>query len=79
MLRKNKGEVMATIKDIAEKAGVSPAAVSRILNNDTTLSVGEETRKRVLEAAAALNYKRTRKRNINKRQETKKVQTSTPY
>ncbi|MCV9886069.1 LacI family DNA-binding transcriptional regulator [Metabacillus halosaccharovorans] len=57
---------MATIKDIAEKAGVSPAAVSRILNNDTTLSVGEETRKRVLEAAAALNYKPTRKRNVNK-------------
>lgn len=57
---------MATIKDIAEKAGVSPAAVSRILNNDATLSVGEETRKRVLEAAAILNYKPTRKRNTNK-------------
>ncbi len=53
---------MATIKDIAEKAGVSPAAVSRILNNDSTLSVGEETRKRVLEAAAILNYKPTRTR-----------------
>ena len=57
---------MATIKDIAEKAGVSPAAVSRILNNDVTLSVGEETRKRVLEAAASLNYKPTKKRNTNK-------------
>ncbi len=57
---------MATIKDIAGKAGVSPATVSRILNNDTTLSVGEDTRKRVLEAAAFLNYKPTRKRNNNK-------------
>ena len=34
---------MATIKDIAEKAGVSSATVSRILNQDDTLSVTEET------------------------------------
>ena len=39
---------MATIKDIAEKAGVSSATVSRILNQDDTLSVTEETRARVL-------------------------------
>ncbi len=31
---------MATIKDIAEKAGVSQATVSRVLNQDATLSVG---------------------------------------
>ena len=49
---------MATIKDIAEKAGVSPAAVSRILNGDTTLSVAPETRKRVLEVSEALGYRR---------------------
>ena len=30
---------MATIKDIAELAKVSSASVSRILNNDPTLSV----------------------------------------
>ncbi len=30
---------MATIKDIALKAGVSSASVSRILNNDATLNV----------------------------------------
>ena len=35
---------MATIKDIAAKAGVSPAAVSRILNKDITLSVSEDSR-----------------------------------
>ncbi|PMC33862.1 transcriptional regulator [Bacillus sp. UMB0899] len=66
ILKRNTGEFMATIKDIAEKAGVSPAAVSRILNNDSSLSVGEETRKRVLEAAANLNYKPTRRRKTNK-------------
>lgn len=54
---------MATIKDIAEKAGVSPATVSRILNNDDTLSVTDATRNKVLEVAQTLNY--TKKRNMN--------------
>lgn len=39
---------MATIKDVAELANVSSATVSRILNNDKTLSVPEETRRRYL-------------------------------
>lgn len=47
---------MATLKDIAEKAGVSTAAVSRILNRDETLSVTEETRQRVIRVAQELNY-----------------------
>lgn len=47
---------MATIKDIAEKAGVSPATVSRVLNYDPELSVGQETKKRIFEVAEALNY-----------------------
>lgn len=51
---------MATLKDIAAAAGVSSAAVSRILNNDATLNVSLETRQKVLAAASALNYhKRT--------------------
>ena len=49
---------MATIKDIATSAGVSPATVSRILNNDTTLNVSPETRQKVLDTAHALNYKK---------------------
>lgn len=49
---------MATIKDIAEKAGVSIATVSRVLNYDSTLSVTDETRKRILEAAEELSYKK---------------------
>ncbi|MCM1495324.1 MAG: LacI family DNA-binding transcriptional regulator [Bacteroides sp.] len=47
---------MATIKDIAAEAGVSPAAVSRILNNDPALSVPMETKQRVWEAAKRLHY-----------------------
>lgn len=53
---------MATLKDIADAAGVSQAAVSRILNNDKTLSVPIETRRRVLETAEELHYiKKSRK------------------
>jgi len=45
---------MATIKDVAEKAGVSIATVSRVFNNYA--SVREKTRIRVLRAAHELNY-----------------------
>jgi len=57
---------MATIKDIAKKAGVSPATVSRVLNNDLTISVTDETKKRIFQAAENLNYKKTSKRPIQK-------------
>ena len=50
---------MATIRQIAAEAGVSPAAVSRILNNDSTLGVSEATRQRVFETANRLGYKRS--------------------
>ncbi|WP_284036859.1 LacI family DNA-binding transcriptional regulator [Neobacillus sp. 114] len=49
---------MATIKDIAKKAGVSIATVSRVLNYDTTLSVSDETKKRIFEVAEELDYKK---------------------
>ena len=49
---------MATIKDIADRAGVSSAAVSRVLNQDYSLQVSEETRQRILDAAKALDYKK---------------------
>ncbi|KPJ87632.1 MAG: hypothetical protein AMS17_08010 [Spirochaetes bacterium DG_61] len=45
---------MATISDVAKKAGVSEATVSRVLNN--TAIVNKETRKRVLNAINELNY-----------------------
>lgn len=54
---------MATIKDIAEKVGVSIATVSRVLNYDETLSVTDETKKKIFEAAEELSYK---KRTVKK-------------
>jgi len=45
---------LATIKDIARKAGVSVATVSFVLNNNP--GVTEDKRKRVLDAVKELNY-----------------------
>ncbi|WP_239984789.1 LacI family DNA-binding transcriptional regulator [Sporolactobacillus pectinivorans] len=63
---------MATIKDIAKKAGVSSATVSRVLNYDRTLSVSETTRKRIFEAAETLNYSKYRKK-IQKKKSLGKI------
>lgn len=53
---------MATIKDIAQQAGVSPATVSRVLNYDSELSVSSETKEKIFKAAEALNYTKYKKR-----------------
>lgn len=47
---------MATIKDIAAKAEVSAATVSRVLNYDETMSVSSETRNKIFKIAEELNY-----------------------
>ncbi len=47
---------MATIKDIAKRAGVSTATISNVLNNNKS-KVGEKTRKRVLEIIEEMDYK----------------------
>lgn len=50
-----KGAVsMATIKEVAEYAGVSVATISRVLNNPD--KVKEDTKRKVYEAIEALNY-----------------------
>ncbi len=45
-----------TQADIARMAGVSQTTVSYVLNENTTVSVPEETRQRILAAAKALKY-----------------------
>ena len=47
---------MATIRDIATRAGVSAPTVSRVLNMDTTLSVSDETRENIFCVAEELEY-----------------------
>ena len=47
---------MANIRQVAKKAGVSPATVSRVLSGDPDFSVREETRRKINDAVAALQY-----------------------
>lgn len=58
---------MATIKQIAELAGVSVTTVSRILNYDDTLNVQSQTKKRVFEAAESLEYQVKEKKKKKKK------------
>ncbi len=48
---------MSSIRDVARLACVSPATVSRILNNDQTYKTTPETRRNVLRAVIELDYK----------------------
>ena len=66
--KKERINYMATLKEIAELAGVSLTTVSRVLNMDETLNVSEATRQKVLETAEELNYvvNRTKKTKAKK-------------
>lgn len=55
---------MATIREVAKKAGVSITTVSRILNNDESFEVTAFTKEKVLKAVKQLNY--VKKRNKSK-------------
>lgn len=47
---------MVTIRQIAQRSGFSQATVSRLLNGDPTLSVKEDTRRRIIEVSEELGY-----------------------
>ncbi|PJM73799.1 LacI family transcriptional regulator [Bifidobacterium primatium] len=53
---------MVTIKEIAKQAGYSTATVSRLLNGDPTLSIKEETRRRIIQVSEELGYATQSKR-----------------
>ena len=53
---------MATIKEVAQAAQVSTAAVSRVLNKDDNISVSPEVRARIFQAAHVLGYVSPRQR-----------------
>ena len=48
---------MITKKEIAERIGVSRTTVSLVLNRKPDARISEETRQRVIEAAAKFGYK----------------------
>ena len=53
---------MATLKQIADISKTSITTVSRVLNNDKTLSVSDEIRRKIIETASDLNYRTPRNR-----------------
>jgi LacI family transcriptional regulator len=53
---------MATLKEIAEKTKVSITTVSRVLNNDKSLSVSNKIRQKILDTARSMQYKTPRNR-----------------
>lgn len=65
---------MATIRQIAQEAGVSAATVSRVLNNDTSLSTSVETRQRIFAIAEKLGYKPQRVRKLKQEAERSSLQ-----
>ena len=62
------------LKDIAEKAGVSPTTVSLVLNPQSKHRISEKTKQRVLEIAKDLGYQPEEK----KPQAPQKVITNIP-
>ncbi|WP_237154729.1 LacI family DNA-binding transcriptional regulator [Oryzibacter oryziterrae] len=64
---------MATLKTIAKAVGVSSTTVSRVLNSDQTLSISEQKRRAIIEAAAAMNYAPPRVRNSGGRNALKRI------
>lgn len=57
---------MSTIRDVAKLANVSTATVSRVINNDTTYKITDETRDRVWQAVTKLSYKVKPNSKMNK-------------
>ena len=53
--QKKRGHKMASIREVAKIAGVSPATVSRVMNG--TANVDEEKKQRVLEAIQETGFK----------------------
>lgn len=68
---------MVGIRDVARRAGVSPGTVSRVLNNDPTLSVADSTKERIYKAIKELDYDIDKRKYVKRRLPSIGVITST--
>lgn len=64
---------MATIKEIADYVGVSSGTVSRVLNHDSTISVSDETKMKIFDAAEQLQYKTIKQRKSESKEKITKL------
>ena len=64
---------MATIKEIADYVGVSSGTVSRVLNHDSTISVSDETKMKIFDAAEQLQYKTIKQRKSESKEKVTKL------
>ncbi|MCL6457073.1 MAG: LacI family DNA-binding transcriptional regulator [Gorillibacterium sp.] len=62
---------MATVKDIARLAGVSPSTVSRVLSGDASFSVSDDTRDSIIACAKQLKYKAVQRKNASRTEQVK--------
>lgn len=65
------GAVITTMRDVAERAGVSVSTVSHVINN--TRAVSDDTRRSVLESMRALGYKPNALARSLRRQQTHSI------
>lgn len=59
---------MTTLKHIASRVGVSTSTVSRVLNNDPSMSVSKETRKQIKQIAIEFGYQSPSQRKQNQKE-----------
>ncbi|MFW5976830.1 MAG: LacI family DNA-binding transcriptional regulator [Bacillota bacterium] len=69
---------MSTIKDVAEKAGVSVATVSAVINKESEVNVSEELTHKVEEAVEKLNYRPNRIARALSKKKTHTIAYITP-
>ena len=63
----------ATMTEIAREANVSVSLVSRLLNEDSTLQIREDKRRRILDVRDRLGGVRLRRRNGRRRQLARQI------
>ncbi|MFV0498935.1 MAG: LacI family DNA-binding transcriptional regulator, partial [Bacilli bacterium] len=76
---------MATLKDIANKTGLSIGTVSRVLNYDQSLTISDEKKRLIMKTADELNYKTLQERKLEEgkililQTSTKSYEIQDPY
>lgn len=69
---------MTTLKEIAERVGVSISTVSRVINQNDSRRISEETKQKIWKAAKEMNYSSTRRAKSAKTKQGKDASLNRP-